>query len=317
MTKARVAVLISGRGSNMAALIYAAKADDCPFEIVLVISNVSEAAGLILAKAEGIATFALSHKGHKRADFDAIIDAELRKARVEYVALAGYMRLLSPEFVGRWGARMLNIHPSLLPDYKGLDTHERALAAGDSVAGCSVHVVTAELDDGPVLGQTKVAILAGDTPESLAARTLIAEHQLYPRVLADFVSREATPEWLLTQIRNIALQLPASEEKSSHGTPGFFVTGGKFFAYFSHQHHNDGITALLVKASGIEEQAMLIEQDPDRYFRPAYFGPSGWIGIRLDQGDNDWDHIAVWLHKSWAMSAPAKIRRAASAADEF
>ena len=192
--KARVAVLISGRGSNMAALVYAAKRPDCPFEIALVASNDPDAAGLELARAEGIATFAHSHKGMKRAEFDALIDAEIRKAGADYVALAGYMRLLSPEFVGRWKGRMLNIHPSLLPKYKGLHTHERALEAGDSHGGCSVHIVTAELDDGPVLGQTQVAILPGDTADSLAARVLIAEHQLYSRTLADYVTRTAVKE---------------------------------------------------------------------------------------------------------------------------
>lgn len=188
--KARVAVLISGRGSNMAALVYAAKAQDCPFEIVLVASNDPEAAGLELARAEGIATFAHSHKGLKRAEFDAILDTRIRAAGAEYVALAGYMRLLSAEFVSGWDERMLNIHPSLLPKYKGLHTHERALAAGDTYGGCSVHIVTAELDDGPVLGQTPVAILRGDTLDTLAARVLIAEHQLYSRVLAKYVQRQ-------------------------------------------------------------------------------------------------------------------------------
>lgn len=185
--KARVAVLISGRGSNMAALVYAAKAADCPFEIVLVASNDPHAAGLDLARAEGIATFGHSHVGLKRAEFDAILHTEIRAARADMIALAGYMRLLSPEFVGKWEGRMLNIHPSLLPKYKGLHTHERALEAGDSHGGCSVHIVTAELDDGPVLGQTAVAILPGDTADTLAARVLIAEHQLYSRTLADFV----------------------------------------------------------------------------------------------------------------------------------
>ncbi|MCB2013739.1 MAG: phosphoribosylglycinamide formyltransferase [Sphingobium sp.] len=190
MSKAKVAILISGRGSNMAALVYAAKAADCPYEVVLVASNDPEAAGLDFARAEGIATFAHSHKGMKRAEFDAIIDAEIRKAGANYIALAGYMRLLSPEFVSGWENRMLNIHPSLLPKYKGLHTHERAIEAGDTHGGCSVHIVTAELDDGPVLGQTEVAIIPGDTPDDLAARVLIAEHQLYSRVLADWVNNE-------------------------------------------------------------------------------------------------------------------------------
>ena len=316
MAKARVAVLISARGSNMAALVYAAKAANCPFQIVLVAANDPYAAGLTLAEAEGIPTFARSHKGHKRADFDAIIDAEFRKASAEYVALAGYMRMLSPEFVSRWEGRMLNIHPSLLPKYKGLDTHERALADGERIAGCSVHVVTAELDDGPVLGQTEVAIIPGDTPETLAARTLIAEHQLYSRVLADFVSRETTPEWLLSQVRQLAMIQPEANEVSSHGMPCFGINGGKKFAYFTHDHHGDGRTAILVKISGIEEQATLIDHDADRYFRPAYFG-DGWIGIRLDIGDNDWDAIADWLAKSWAAVAPQKLKRATSVADEF
>jgi len=190
MSKAKVAILISGRGSNMAALVYAAKAADCPYEVVLVASNDPEAAGLDFARAEGIATFAHSHKGMKRAEFDAIIDAEIRKAGANYIALAGYMRLLSPEFVSGWENRMLNINTSLLTKYKGLHTHERAIEAGDTHGGCSVHIVTAELDDGPVLGQTEVAIIPGDTPDDLAARVLIAEHQLYSRVLADWVNNE-------------------------------------------------------------------------------------------------------------------------------
>ena len=317
MAKARVAVLISGRGSNMAALIYAAKHPECPFEIVLVAANDPQAAGLKLAAAEGIPIFAQSHKGTKREEFDAIITARLKQAATEFVALAGYMRLLSHAFVNEWRDHILNIHPSLLPKYKGLDTHERAIGAGDTVSGCTVHVVTAELDDGPVLGQTEVAILPEDTPESLAGRILIAEHQLYSRVLADYVSREASPDWLLGQVRAIALQLPEAEEKTSHGAPGFFIKGGKFFAYFSSNHHLDGITGLLVKASGVEEQAMLIEQNPDLYYRPAYLGPSGWIGIRLDLGANDWAHIGEWLRKSWSLIAPVRLHRAHFVADEF
>lgn len=172
----------------MAALLYAAKRTDCPYELVLVAANDPDAQGLQLAAAEGIATFAQSHKGMKRAEFDAIIDGEIRKSGADFVALAGYMRLLSPEFVAGWEGRMLNIHPSLLPKYKGLYTHERALEAGDNHGGCSVHIVTAGLDEGPVLGQTPVAILPGDDADSLAARVLIAEHQLYSRVLADFVT---------------------------------------------------------------------------------------------------------------------------------
>ncbi|MBK9588940.1 MAG: phosphoribosylglycinamide formyltransferase [Sphingomonadales bacterium] len=291
MAKARVAVLISGRGSNMAALVYAAKHPECPYEVVLVAANDPDAPGLKLAQAEGIPVFAQSHKGMKREDFDALITAQLRTARTEYVALAGYMRLLSPGFVNDWRDRILNIHPSLLPKYKGLDTHERAIAAGDSTSGCTVHVVTAELDDGPILGQTPVAILPDDTAETLADRILIAEHQLYSRVLAEYTSRERQPDWLLEQIRTLALALPEADETVSHGMPCFGIIKGKKFAYFTHDHHGDGKTAILVKISGVDEQAMLIEADADRYYRPAYFG-DGWIGIRLDLGDNDWAGIA-------------------------
>lgn len=193
MAKARVAVLISGRGSNMAALLYAAKQPDCPYELCLVAANDPDAAGLMLASAEGVPVFAHRHIGMKRADFDALIDAEIRKSGADLIVLAGYMRLLSVDFVDRWQGRILNIHPSLLPKYKGLDTHERALEAGDAVAGCSVHIVTAELDDGPVLAQTEVAILPGDTPDSLAARVLIAEHQTYAPALAAFVRAGFSP----------------------------------------------------------------------------------------------------------------------------
>jgi formyltetrahydrofolate-dependent phosphoribosylglycinamide formyltransferase len=317
MAKARIAVLISGRGSNMAALVYAAKQADCPFEIILVAANDPEAAGLAFAEAENIPTFAQSHKGMKRADFDAIIDREIRKAKADYVVLAGYMRLLSPEFVGKWEGRMLNIHPSLLPKYKGLDTHERALEAGDAVAGCSVHLVTAELDEGPVLAQTEVAVLADDTVDSLAARVLIAEHQTYSRALAAYVTREFDPAWLLDQVRQRAMGLPGVEERTSHGSPGFSIVGSKFFALFSQHHHGDERVALLVKTSGQEEQSMLIEQDDDLYYLPPYYAPSGWIGIRLDLGQTDWDHIAAWLQKSWLICAPAKLRKSFDIAADF
>jgi phosphoribosylglycinamide formyltransferase 1 len=297
--KARIAILISGTGTNMAALLYAAKADACPFEIVLV-------AGLKLAAAEGIPTFVHPHKGLPREAHDDIMHEAIIAAKADYVALAGYMRILSPEFVGKWQGRMLNIHPSLLPKYKGLHTHERALEAGDRQAGCSVHLVTAELDDGPILGQTPVAILPGDTPDTLAARVLIAEHQLYTRTLAEYVSREAGPDFLIAQVRERALALPEADEVLSHGMPCFGIVKGKKFAYVSNDHHGDGKVSLLVKISGAEEQAMLIEQDEDRYYRPPYFG-DGWVGIRLDLGDTDWDHIGEWLSRSWRAVAPKKL----------
>lgn len=316
MTKAKVAVLISGAGTNMAALLYASRQPDCPYEIVLVASNNPDAAGLRLAEAEGVATFRRSHKGMARAAFDQVIDAEIRKAGAQYVTCAGYMRILSDEFVTSWEGLMLNIHPSLLPKYPGLDTYARALEAGDAKAGCSVHLVTSELDSGPVLGQSEVVILPGDTAASLAARVRIAEHQLYPRVLAEFVGHETSPDYLLGKVRAIALAQPEADEITSHGMPCFGIIKGKKFAYFTQDHHGDGKTALLVKISGAEEQVMLIDSDPDRYYRPAYFGDS-WVGIRLDLGDTDWHHISDWIGKSWLAVAPKKLAGLMNVAEEF
>ena len=300
----------------MAALLYASRVEGCPYEIALVASNNTEAPGLKLAEAEGVPTFVLPHKGMTKAEHDAAIDTAIRKSGAQYVALAGYMRVLSSEFAAKWEGRMLNIHPSLLPAYKGLGTHARALAAGEAKAGCSVHLVTAELDDGPVLGRIEVAVLPGDTVETLAARVLIAEHQLYPRVLAELVTRATSPDHLVAQVRERALALPDADEVLSHGMPCFGVIKGKKFAYVSLDHHGDGKTALLVKVSGLDEQQQLIENDPERYYRPAYFGDS-WIGIRLDLGENDWDHIADWLQRSWRMSAPKKLTAMLDAADAF
>jgi phosphoribosylglycinamide formyltransferase 1 len=314
--KARVAVLISGAGTNMAALLYAARQPDCPYEIVLVASNNLRAAGLKLAAAEGITTVVEPHGGLERAMHDAMLHEHIVRAGAEYVALAGYMRILSEAFVGKWAGRMLNIHPSLLPKYKGLDTHRKAIEAGDAVAGCSVHLVTAAVDDGSVLGQTEVAILENDTAETLGARVKIAEHQLYPRVLSAYVMRERTPDYWLSRIREFALAQAEADEVVSHGMPCFGIIGGKKFAYFTHDHHGDGRTALLVKISGAEEQAMLIDSDEARYFRPAYFG-DGWVGIRLDLGDNDWDHIGEWIAKSWRAVAPAKLKRLIDVAEDF
>ena len=320
MDKARVAVLISGRGSNMAALLYAAKSPDCPFEIVCVGSNDAQAAGLELAKAEGIATFAHSHKGMKRAEHDALMDAAIRDHGADYVALAGYMRVLSEAFVEGWQDRMLNIHPSLLPKYKGLDTHERAIEAGDKVSGCTVHLVTPELDSGAILAQTQVVVLPGDTPDTLAARILYAEHQLYPATLARYVTREMDSDWITAKVDELALALPETSARSSHGAPGWRVgseTSGKFFAYVSVRHHGEDAVALLVKTSGADEQAALIEAEPDIYYRPAYYGASGWIAIRLDRPGVDWNHVSEWLERSWAQVAPKRLTRLRAVAEQF
>jgi len=314
--KAKLAVFISGKGTNMAALLYASRLPGAGYEIVLVLANDPDAAGLKLAEAEGIATFALPHKGMPRAEHDAAMEAEVVKAGAEYIALAGYMRILGDDFVKRWEGRMLNIHPSLLPKYKGLDTHAKAIAAGDAKAGASVHLVTGELDSGEVLGQAEVAILPGDTPEHLANRVRVAEHQLYARVLGDYVSRPYDPDWLVAQVRERAMAMPQAEETLSHGMPCFGIVKGKKFAWVSVDHHGDGITALLAKISGADEQAQLIEMDGERYYRPPYFG-DGWIGIRLDLGDTDWASIEDWLSRSWRAVAPKKLTALMDAADEF
>jgi phosphoribosylglycinamide formyltransferase-1 len=314
--KARVAVMLSGNGTTMSSLLFHSRLPDCPYEIVLVASNVSEARGLAIAAAEGIPTFARSHKGLEREAHEAILDAALREAETEYIALAGYMRVLTASFVEKWAGRMLNTHPSLLPKFKGLHTHERAIAAGETHGGCSVHVVVPELDAGPLLGQIAVHILPDDTPATLERRVLMAEYQLYPRMLADYVQRERDPEWLTGKVRKRALALPETDEIASHGMPCFGVTKGKKFAYVSLDHHGDGKTALLVRLSGPDEQTQLIDMDPQRYYRPAYFG-DGWIGIRLDLGDTDWDAIAKWLQRSWQSVAPKRLASLIDAADEF
>lgn len=310
--RARVAILISGRGSNMAALIYAAKAEDCPFEVVLVTGDRPDASGLSLAEAEGVAVARLPVPTAKdKIQFFQALDATLRSAQADYIALAGFMRILPVGLVEGWQGRLLNIHPSLLPKYKGLDTHRRALEAGDAQGGCSVHLVTPEVDDGPVLGQVPVAILPGDTPDSLRERVLVAEHQLYPRVLADYVAREQDPAWITAKVGELALALPETSAKTSHGSPGWRVgsqSSGKFFAIMFDRHHGEDSVGVLVKCSGQDEMAQLIEAAPEIYFRPAYYGPSDWIGLRLDRRGVDWDHVAEWLAKSWRLVAPPRLR---------
>lgn len=182
----RVAVLISGRGSNLAALISAARDPGYPADIALVVSNAPAAAGLGLARAAGIETRAIDHRpfGGDRVAHEAAIDEALRQAGIELVCLAGYMRILTPALVDRWAARMLNVHPSLLPAFPGLHTHARALAAGVALHGCTVHLVTHGTDEGPILAQAAVPVLPGDDEAALAARVLAQEHRLYPLALA-------------------------------------------------------------------------------------------------------------------------------------
>lgn len=318
--KARIAIFISGAGTNMAALLYASRMDGAPYEVVLVASNDPAAPGLSLAELEGIATFALPHKDLTREAHDAAMEAAVLDAGAEYIVLAGYMRILSDGFVDRWAGRMLNIHPSLLPKYKGLDTHARAIAAGDSHGGTSVHLVTPELDAGEVLAQIAVPITPGETPESLAARVKLAEHQLYPRAVADYVSRWRDPAALLARVRVLALALPETDERESHGSPGFRVGGeksGKFFAYFAGQHHGTPHIALLARTGSMDELLNLVESQPEVYFKPAYYGASGWVGIILNRPGVDWDEIAAWLERSWRSVAPRRLTRLIDIAEEF
>lgn len=181
----RVAVLISGRGSNMMALVEQAQG----YEVVLVASNNPLAPGLNWARGRAIPTWTWDSRGVGKDQWEAALDQALEDHRIGTIALAGFMHILSPEFTGRWSGRILNIHPSLLPKYRGLDTHTRALEAGDQVSGCSVHLVTEELDAGDVVAQAEIPILPGDTAAELEERVLEAEHALYPRALAEFVAR--------------------------------------------------------------------------------------------------------------------------------
>ncbi len=318
--KARIAILISGAGTNMAALLYASRLGDAAYDVVLVASNDPAAPGLALAELEGIPTFAHAHKGLTREAHDAAMEAAVLAAGADYIVLAGYMRILSDGFVERWQGRMLNIHPSLLPKYKGLDTFARAIAAGDSHAGASVHLVTPDLDSGEVLAQARVAIAPGDTPASLAERVRLAEHQLFPRAVAEYVSRWRNPEWLLAEVRRHALALPEAYEQESFGSAGFRAgegKSGKYFAYFSDRPHGHDRIALLVKTGSMDELHSLVEDQPEIYFKPAFYGASGWVGLVLDRPGLDWDEVAAWLARSWRSVAPKRLTRFMDIADEF
>lgn len=196
MTK-RVGILISGGGSNMVALARSMTGDH-PARPCVVLANLPEAGGLARARELGIPAVAVDHRPFRgdRAAFEAALTGALAPFAPDILCLAGFMRVLTAGFVGRWEGRMLNIHPSLLPKYRGLDTHARAIAAGDAEAGCTVHEVTPALDDGPILGQARVPVLPGDTPDTLAARVLQAEHALYPAVLRRYAAGDRRPVFL-------------------------------------------------------------------------------------------------------------------------
>ena len=311
--RSRVAVLISGRGSNMAALIYASRADDCPYEVALVASDNADAPGLAVAEAEGVAVARLTPPAKDKSRFFSALQDSLEEHSIDLVALAGFMRIVPDDFVAKWDGRMVNIHPSLLPKHKGLKTHEACLSAGEKVTGATVHLVSPDLDSGEILGQVEVAVLADDTPETLADRVLIAEHQLYPRILSQYLGRTRDFDWITNKVGELALELPKTHFQTSHGSPGWKVgtqSSSKFFAIMWNRHHGDEAIGVLVKCSGQDEMAQLIDADPDIYFRPAYYGPSDWVGIRLDRPSVDWDHISDRLAQSWELVAPRRLLEA-------
>lgn len=205
MAKLKVGILISGRGSNMAALIRAARAPDYPAEIACVVSNLASAAGVAVAREAGIATAVIPHKDFAdRESFDRAVSAELERHGVELVVLAGFLRIFSPWFPERWRDRLINIHPSLLPAFKGLHVQQQALDAGVRVSGCTVHLVTPDLDAGPIIAQAAVPVLAGDTAEMLAARILRQEHRLYPLVVRWFAEGRLRVDGGKVEVRGVA-----------------------------------------------------------------------------------------------------------------
>lgn len=210
MAKTKIAVLISGRGSNMQAIVEAAEAEDYPAEIALVVSNNPDAAGLAWAADRGIDTEVLNHRDYEtREEFEKALDTLIRLYGARIVCLAGFMRILTPFFTEKWRDLLINVHPSLLPSFKGLHTHERALEAGVRIHGCTVHYVRPEMDDGPIIGQAAVPVLHGDTPDTLAARVLEAEHQLYPQCIALACSGKArvAGERVRLQVREFGADL--------------------------------------------------------------------------------------------------------------
>ncbi len=317
--RSRIAVLVSGRGSNMAALIYAARADDCPYEVGLVAGDKPSAHAFDIARAERIPVEKLDAKALGPVFWNKL-QQTLEAAAIDLVALAGFMRIIPDDFLAKWEGRIVNIHPSLLPKFKGLGTHAACLAAGEKCTGATVHLVTPDLDGGEILGQIEVAVRPDDTPETLAERVLIAEHQLYPQVLRQYLGRTRDFDWITAKVGELALALPETRLQTSHGSPGWKVgsqSSGKFFAIMWNRHHGGESVGVLVKCSGQDEMAQLIEAEPDLYFRPAYYGPSDWIGIKLDRPRVDWDHVASWLQRSWLAMAPPRLTKLMRAANEF
>lgn len=210
----KIAVLISSRGSNMQALVKASLAEDFPAEVVTVLSNNPGAAGLEFAKSHNIPTEVINHRDYdNREDFDQAISDYLESKQIDLICLAGFMRLLTPEFVNRWRDRIINIHPSLLPAFKGLHVHERAIESGTRFTGCTVHIVRPEMDDGPIIAQAVVPILQDDTPDTLAARILVQEHKIYPAALKLMAERRVKIHGSVAKI------VDASEDEKSLTNP--------------------------------------------------------------------------------------------------
>jgi len=297
----------------MAALIYASRADDCPYEVALVTGDNPDAPGLALAEAEGVPIVRLDPPASDKSQFFQGLQKLLGEHSIDLVALAGFMRIIPDDFVASWNGRMVNIHPSLLPKHKGLKTHHACLAAGEKVTGATVHLVTPDLDSGEILGQVEVAVLPNDTPETLADRVLIAEHQLYPHVVGQYLGRTNNFDWITGRVGELAMALPKTLYQTSHGSPGWKVgtqSNSKFFAIMWNRHHGEETIGVLVKCSGQDEMAQLIDADPEIYFRPAYYGPSDWVGITLDRPSVDWDHVSDRLAQSWELVAPRRLLEA-------
>ncbi len=213
MKKKRIGVLISGRGSNMSSLIEACKSPDYPAQISVVISNRPKAAGLEIAAREGIKTLAINHRNYdSRTAFETDLHQALKDAQVELICNAGFLRLLTADFVDKWHDRQLNIHPSLLPSFKGLHTHQRVLDAGVKITGCTVHLVRTDMDAGPIIAQAAVAVEHDDNEQTLAARVLAAEHQLYPHALKMFALGEA-------YVENETIKVRANTDVASSSKP--------------------------------------------------------------------------------------------------
>jgi len=280
---------------------------------VLVTGDRPDAPALALAEAEGVRVARLPRPTAKdKSQFFESLNNALEEANVDLIALAGFMRIIPADFVERWHGRILNIHPSLLPKYKGLGTHAAVLAAGDASTGATVHLVSSELDSGETLGQVEVAVLPGDDAQSLAERVLIAEHQLYPRILSEYAARPFNSQWIEARVDELARELPEVGRKTSHGSPGWSVGGekGKLFAILADHHHGEEAVGLLIKASGPDEMSGLIEAQPDIYYWPKYYGASGWLGIKLNRRDVDWLWVGEWLQRSWELAAPRRLLEA-------